>query len=220
MFNTYYLQFQKWVALRSKREKLFLLFAILAVLYFFWYFLFTRPLLNKQRAYNVKITELEAKIKVTQEEINSIVKISTNPVLQQKLAVNQLLIKQAHQLKANIESALTTIVPNKNFPLLMRELLNQHMPNVTLQAVKLIKEEPLITPDIDVSNVPALLNKPIFKYTLLMQITSDYFHTISFLTKLESLKWHLYWDSIEYRVTAYPLAEVTLKFYVLVDRSA
>jgi MSHA biogenesis protein MshJ len=39
--------------------------------------------------------------------------------------------------------------------------------------------------------------------------------TLRYLSVLESLPWHFIWDNIEYHVTDYPQAEITIRIYTL-----
>jgi MSHA biogenesis protein MshJ len=56
---------------------------------------------------------------------------------------------------------------------------------------------------------------PIYKHGLALTFSGDYLNTLLYLKGLESLPWHINWESIDYRVKNYPLAETTIRVYTL-----
>lgn len=58
---------------------------------------------------------------------------------------------------------------------------------------------------------------PLYRHGVKLSFTSDYFGTMAYLQKVEALPWRLFWDKIDYRVTTYPNAEVTLTVHTLSD---
>ena len=55
----------------------------------------------------------------------------------------------------------------------------------------------------------------LFKHALNITITGSYFETLDYLKSLESLAWHINWNSIDYQVDDYPLAITTFQIYTL-----
>lgn len=56
---------------------------------------------------------------------------------------------------------------------------------------------------------------PVFKHGLTLTFSGNYLDTLAYLKKLESLSWRINWDSIDYQVKTYPVAETTLQTYTL-----
>ncbi|MGH1371215.1 MAG: hypothetical protein ACRBBW_04210 [Cellvibrionaceae bacterium] len=61
----------------------------------------------------------------------------------------------------------------------------------------------------------------VFKHAVEVQWGGGYFETQRFISALEELPWRLYWDNLNYSVTDYPNANVSLQVYTLsTDRGA
>jgi len=55
----------------------------------------------------------------------------------------------------------------------------------------------------------------VYRHTLSLTLQGDYFSILAYLKALESLPWRIHWDSIDYKVTNYPLAETQIQVYTL-----
>lgn len=55
----------------------------------------------------------------------------------------------------------------------------------------------------------------IFKQSFELEFEADYFSAIELLERLEKVEGDLYWEGLDYKVTKYPQATVTLKLYLL-----
>jgi MSHA biogenesis protein MshJ len=56
---------------------------------------------------------------------------------------------------------------------------------------------------------------PIYKHGLAITFAGSYLDTLNYLKALESLPWHFIWESIDFQVKNYPIAETTIKVYTL-----
>jgi MSHA biogenesis protein MshJ len=61
-------------------------------------------------------------------------------------------------------------------------------------------------------------NYQLFEYGIQLKFRGDYFTTIKYLLAIENLKWLLFWDKLDYNVTRYPNADVTLEIHTLSDQ--
>lgn len=55
----------------------------------------------------------------------------------------------------------------------------------------------------------------IFEHGLVIKFSGNYFATMDYLKSIENLKWKIFWDKLEYKVTEYPLAEITLSIHTI-----
>jgi len=55
----------------------------------------------------------------------------------------------------------------------------------------------------------------LFRHAITIQFRGDYFSTLQFLEKIESLPWLLVYDNISYSVTTYPQANVIMQLNLL-----
>jgi len=58
-------------------------------------------------------------------------------------------------------------------------------------------------------------NTNIYKHGLRIVFEGDFFKTLRYLHALEEMPWNLYWDNVEYRVTQYPKASVSITVHTL-----
>ena len=52
---------------------------------------------------------------------------------------------------------------------------------------------------------------------LLIRFAGDYFSTMAYLKAIEKLPLEIFWDKLDYRVTHYPMAEITLHLHLVED---
>lgn len=55
----------------------------------------------------------------------------------------------------------------------------------------------------------------VYKHGVEIVFSGSYFDVQDYLASLEALSWRFYWESVNYRVAAYPKGQVTLKVYTL-----
>jgi MSHA biogenesis protein MshJ len=65
---------------------------------------------------------------------------------------------------------------------------------------------------------PANKKMALYEYGIVIKFRGNYFATLRYLHDLESLAWPLFWDKLDYKVTNYPQAEVTLQLHTVSDK--
>jgi MSHA biogenesis protein MshJ len=55
----------------------------------------------------------------------------------------------------------------------------------------------------------------VYQHGLVLHFSGNYSDTLAYLTALEAMPWNFVWDSIDYRVKDYPIAEITLRVHTL-----
>jgi MSHA biogenesis protein MshJ len=61
----------------------------------------------------------------------------------------------------------------------------------------------------------AALTTGIGRYDLRLQLEGSYLATLRYLHALESLPWKFFWEDVDFEITEYPNAQVTLDIYTL-----
>ena len=114
---------------------------------------------------------------------------------------------QAKDNGAQEKEIIVSIEAVKNLPKLLTDLLRKQR-KLTL---------------LSLDNTPRLVQKNenkkgkrkgLYKHTMVLHFSGEYFATLNYLRTLEKLKWHIYWDKLEYTVVKYPLAEITLELHI------
>ena len=60
-----------------------------------------------------------------------------------------------------------------------------------------------------------LLQTGIGRYTLELQLEGTYLGTLHYLKALEALPWKFFWESADFEIIDYPVAQITLELYTL-----
>lgn len=60
-------------------------------------------------------------------------------------------------------------------------------------------------------------NLKISEHGIILKLQGDYFSTMHYLQAIEKSKWKIFWDKLEYKVTQYPNAEITLYLHTISD---
>ncbi|MBU0744858.1 MAG: hypothetical protein KKE11_05775 [Gammaproteobacteria bacterium] len=58
-------------------------------------------------------------------------------------------------------------------------------------------------------------NTRVFEHGITIKFLGDYFSTMRYLQAAEKLPWRIFWDKLEYEVTEYPTAEVTIHLHTI-----
>jgi len=191
----------------TQREKIILAVAVLAGLWVGWDNFFYQPIQKKLLALHQDLSNLNQQI--TDQQLTAIKLENSN--LSDPNLINQ---NKLIELKAEFNHLQDLMMQgNKNFvpPNLMAialsDILNRN------NQLTLIKLNTLPATTLLESKQPQL--HPIYKHGLAITFSGSYLHTLNYLKALESLPWHFIWESIDYQVKDYPIAETTIKAYTL-----
>ncbi|MBS4051478.1 MAG: type II secretion system protein M [Methylomonas sp.] len=108
-------------------------------------------------------------------------------------------------LKQQLDSGDKRFVPSQRMAAALQDMLKQHG---GLQLIGLETQPPKTFGG---EEQPAW----VFRHTLNLTLQGDYFSTLNYLKALETLPWRIHWDSIDYQVKNYPLAETRIQVYTL-----
>jgi MSHA biogenesis protein MshJ len=202
----------QWILARDTRGKFILFCLSLLFIYVIFYFIFLRPVKTKMEVLQGKISELKTQRETIEQQFKIITNIVNSPEFSSLLGQRQLLIQQTKHVQKKIESFKPVFVSEQDVSQVTKDVLGQLDNGVMLVNLKKFPLQRLVIPDIDKEN---RLIQNIYQHKLTIQLNGNFFNVLSFLTRLEKLPWHLYWDSLEYKVTKYPEANVTIQLYVL-----
>lgn len=189
----------------SQQEKIMVYLAVFIAAWAVWDTLLYQPLRQKQNALFEELVTLQQQHDSQRQallEASNHERTSPNAALQQKLSD---LKAESARLQTQLMSGDKKFVPPALMAKALSDVLNQNQ-QLTLIELKTL---PVIT---------LLANKeqqPIYKHGLKIRFSGDYMATLHYLNLLEALPWHFVWDSIDYRVTTYPRAEIVITVYTL-----
>lgn len=199
-------------ALSLKQQLIFLLVSFIAI-YFIWDWLLFAPaeqrkleLDNKILGIQIQLTDLRNKINAAQPKSKQIKEFDIRKLALQTDKVvpmlRELMTKQPGLELVNIStkfhasSKSEDIVPG----------------NISRKKVEELKSE---SEQEDGLSIDGAENNGIFKQVITLQFQGDYFSTLQFIERIESLPWILVHDRIVYKVINYPEANVTMQLTLL-----
>lgn len=136
-----------------------------------------------------------------------------NAPLRAQLATVQSKLEAQNQ---HIEELTSNLVAREQMASALRRVLAQR-PGLELLALKNLPAERAFAPNLKTLSGEALdLDQPlIYKHGLIITVRGEYFLLLSYIRDLESLPWRLHWQALDYQVTGYPQAELTLTVFTL-----
>ncbi len=190
----------------SQREKIMAAGTCLLILWGSWDSLFYQPMQKDNQSIEIEITSLQKQLNAQQQiakQIEAIIRNNPNASTRQQLTNLQQTVKN---LKQQLSLGDKKFVPSELMANALNDILKQH------GKLKLIKLETLpVTPFGDNGQQEAWM----FRHSMVMTLQGDYFSTLDYLKALESLPWRIHWDSIDYQVKDYPIAETRIQVYTL-----
>lgn len=200
-------KFLNWLQTRTKRELTILLSASLVVIYLLWYTVLANPLWNKQNTLTTHINAMLKTSNLLQTNVQALITID-NKTRDSRLAQeNQQLTQKIAGLNQLLAPYKQQFVPPQQMLQALKSLAT------TTETIDLVRLENL--PVIALNKTEDNVNERLFEHSFVIELRGDYFGILHYLEQLEALPWRLYWDELDYQVTYYPNAKVTLKLHIL-----
>jgi len=207
----------------SLRERGILLGGGLVVMFMVWFNFFHEPLMKEKAALDRDIEEKRAGIETltVQHDVLTSTK-PRDPNAANRQRREDVLADLDHTRNAILQATSNLVAPGK-----MPELLRSVLARIDgLQLVKLegLGKTPLIerTADEDAKAGPEVTTGEdtdafdmAYKHGMKIVFEGDYFTTLDYIRKLETLEWRFFWDSIEFIVEDYPRTISSVTLYTL-----
>lgn len=157
------------------------------------------------------LTGLESDIQALQVEEGALMGVMNKDINDVMREENKTLAGQLAERQKQLSARMARFVPQEDMLGLLRGVIER---NRGLQLVDLSKlpAEQLGSPTTDVETEPAVA---LFNHQVRVTFTGGYFETLSFVQDVELQLPRLRWESMDYHVTEYPNANVTLVFETL-----
>lgn len=192
----------------SKRDQCVVFTLLAFFIFLLWYALVWHPTKIYFQSTQNALSAVRLEVQTLQDEttvLQARLKKDPNEEISQKQA-KLYQDKQALQQKLNVYN--TQLLSPQGLMQALQAVLNAQK-NIHLSSIALLPNQGNLHPSATQSG------KPLFAHGVKLQFTADYFSTLQYLRQLEQLRWRLFWDRLDYRVTDYPLAEVTLEIHTL-----
>lgn len=189
----------------------------LVFIYFVWAFLF----LNPQRAAKTEligqIQTLQSQLTETKQRIDTLSETVKTESISKILTEKKQLEVSVKRVDEALAKSRFLFISMDDWIKLKKEIIHQQEDidkNVRLESISDQPIHPWAPPVIDKADAAKVVPETIYQHELEVKFQADYFSTILYVSRLEKLPWHVYWDSLNYKVLTYPVAEVTLKFHI------
>jgi len=204
---------------RIVRERALILLAALALIFMLWNFLVQAAFDKKMLSLRGQLTSLAAERQTSQSQILAATQLLLNDPNKPKLEQITQLKQDISALEQQLGLASKNLIKVEQLPEALQDVL-RNTQQLTLLEVKTLPAQELrfISPGSSTS-APADANAEhqvgIYQHLVELRVSGSYGQLLQFLTALEHLPWRFYWQSLDYRVVAYPNAEVILRVYTL-----
>ncbi|EGM76646.1 hypothetical protein Rhein_3376 [Rheinheimera sp. A13L] len=122
--------------------------------------------------------------------------------------------RQEQELQQQISQLTSYFVGSERMALVLQDVLKSSN-NVKLKSIIANPPVPLTFADQGSDNKAV-----IYQHSTVVILTGDYFALTAVLERLDKLSWSLGWQSIDYKVTEYPDAELTLQLLTVSDNES
>lgn len=190
----------------TTREKVIVAATLLVALWSGWDSIFYQSVALKQKSLKQQLLSLNSQIdsqRQTATLLENSGDIDPNAQNQKKLAE---LKAQYSRLQEQVMLGNKKFVPPQLMAKALSDMLKQN------QQLTLIKLESLPPTTLLAAKQQ---HQPIYKHGLLITFTGNYSDTVNYLEALEALPWAIIWDSLDYQVKIYPMAEITIRAVTL-----
>ena len=170
----------------------------------------------KVRAAQLKknIQTVQTEMDATTQQITALSTVVNSPAFIQMMTEQKRLSSESAEAGQQFNKMEPLFISATNLPKLTEDILSQQIPDVSLVSIKNFPAAPW---SLTGASLPT---SSLYQHTLQVEFHSNYFGAIRYLSRLEKLPWHLYWDSLEYNVMKYPEADVIVKFHVLSNQQS
>lgn len=203
-----------------KQRLLLFLLSVLA-LFFIWFFLLFNPLRTSKTNLISQAKALQLEITAIQQQIATINQaVKTESVAKSMEEQRQLSSKIKH-IQQQLARTKPLLISTEDWMKLKKAIISKQndMDNsITLISINDLPVQPWAPAAVNKADVVDTVSNEIYVHELEVKLQADYFSAIQYLSLLEKLPWHVYWDSLQYKVQAYPKGDIVIKFRIFTEQ--
>lgn len=205
-----YRKVEKQVNDRSDSERGLILLTVIVMVVMLFFTSLVEPILKERKTVNRRYASSEVELRRLNQRLQAVVQgIAVDPLRPLKMEREELK-KHLAMIDDALRQLTQNLVPAEEMRHLLEEMLEQepglevlHLQNVDGVALSSMGEG-------EEAEQLKQYAMSLYSHGMVVLLKGDYYSTTSFLRNLETSDYSLIWDSIEYQVTGYPDAEVTI----------
>ena len=193
----------------SKREQILVVASLFLLVLMLWYVLLWGVIESQQKAYKSELAQIKQEVVILQTDVNlQNSRIAKDP--------NQVIQKKRDQLRQEIKK-LDVELGIYSKQLLTARGMMKALKDITVGASGVEMKAVDVLPDEQQEGTEGS-EHPLYRHGVRITFLSNYFSTMAYLEKMESLPWRLFWDRLDYQVVKYPESEVLLQVHTLSEK--
>lgn len=168
------------------------------------------PIWNTALYERTQANEIETNVLRMQAHLE---RLRSTPVLDPNESVRddiQKIITQKNIIKERISGLTDTLVSAEHMPKVLEHMLTQD------RSLKLVSLENSAGENVVLND--EFSDVDLFRHGVTIHMEADYPAVMSYLKRLDSMPWKLYWQSLDYNIEEYPVGSLRLEVFTLSTR--
>lgn len=215
---------EEWIKqINDPKRRMPLFFLSLVLIYFIWFLLLLNPLRIGKNKLMSQMQALQLQITGTQQQIDTINQAVKTQSIAKAIAEQQQLSTKIQDIQQRLAKTNPLFISMEDWIKLKKAIISQQNnmdSHITLVSINDLPVQPWVPTTVDKADVVNTAPGDIYVHELEVKFQADYFNTIQYLSRLEKLPWHVYWDSLQYRVQTYPKGEAIIKFHIFTKQQS
>lgn len=196
------------------RERVLIALAVLSLTWMIWEATLGGFLAESQANISRQVNVMYDKLQTAVREQSALQTALTRDPNQRLAAERDRLDSELRSLNASIGSVLDRFVAPDRMPSLLEDVLRHHQ-GLKLKRMISLPVEPVRLSDPEADKEEQAASPLIFRHPLRMEFEGNYFEVLAYLNELEQGPWEFGWRQLNYTVSEYPLAVVTIEIETL-----
>jgi MSHA biogenesis protein MshJ len=214
----------------SLRERLAVFVAFMAVIFYVSTTLFLDPVLARKKALVSGMTQQRSEMQAIQAQIQAMEAKQFDPDAA-NLARRNSVKDQIAEIDLSLKDMHQSLVPAQNMKALLQDMLS-HQPRLQLLAMRTLPVTPLVDKsgkaekgEASAAGAPsapksAAGDDNVFKHGVEITLQGSYADLYDYLTRVEKLRWRMFWSRASLNAEDYPRLKLTVTIYTLsLDRA-
>ncbi|MEI6413026.1 MAG: hypothetical protein WCP34_02045 [Pseudomonadota bacterium] len=204
----------------SRRERMTVMLAVVAVTYALSNFFLLDPMDAEHKVVRQQIEDIRQNITETNRQMLEMAALRSRDPDQSQRQRRLLLDQQTSDLRGQIQQLSQHLVSPRTMTGILRRLLTSYqglelisLEDEPLQRIPLMPASNPKEAKADAKGIPEPLS--LYRHTLVLSLRGDFITALRFLDAVEAIPDRLYWESLDYHVEKYPKAVIRVRLSTL-----
>ena len=200
---------------RILRERVLILLTLIAFIFMAWSLIVQSRFDKRIKEAHAQSDALTQQNTAVKTQIAAATQMLANDPNKPKKAQIEQLQSDIKNLDDNLQQASQNLIKADLLPQALQDVL-QKTSQVTLLEVNTLPVEELQLGQSENKDAKKVeVSAGVYKHVVELKVKGSYSQVLELLVSLEKLQWKFYWQSLEYNVDHYPVAEIKLRVFTL-----